>query len=51
MSTDGLHDVVPRKEIIELASEPELESGVSRLIDRANERGGPDNVSVILIQT
>jgi protein phosphatase len=51
LSTDGLHDVVPRAEIAELASDPSLETAVARLVERANERGGPDNVSVILVQT
>ena len=49
LSTDGLHDVVTRAEIAELASQPTLEVAVRSLIDRANELGGPDNVSVILI--
>ena len=51
MSTDGLHDVVLPREIAELASGPNLGAAVRALIDRANQCGGPDNVSVILIQT
>ena len=51
LSTDGLHDVVLPREIAELASSPDLDAAVRALIDRANACGGPDNVSVILIQT
>jgi protein phosphatase len=49
LSTDGLHDIVPPAELIELASEPDLEQAADKLIARANERGGPDNITVILI--
>ncbi len=51
LSTDGLHDVVPGDEIAELASEPDLDAAIHKLIARANELGSPDNVTAILIQT
>ncbi len=51
LSTDGLHDVVPEAEIAELASEPDLDAAIAKLIARANELGSPDNVTAILIQT
>jgi protein phosphatase len=51
LSTDGLHDIVPPAELIELASEADLERAAEKLIERANERGGPDNITVILIDT
>ncbi len=49
LSTDGLHDVVPADVIAELAHQKELEGAARALIEQANERGGPDNVTVILI--
>ncbi len=50
LSTDGLHDVVPVEVIAELAHQKELEGAARALIEQANERGGPDNVTVILIE-
>ncbi len=50
LSTDGLHDVVPADVIAELANQKELEDAAGALIEQANERGGPDNVTVILIE-
>lgn len=51
LSSDGLHDVVPAADIAELASEPDLEAAIAKLVGRANELGSPDNVTAILIQT
>ncbi len=51
LSTDGLHDVVPPAEIAGLASEPDLDAAIGKLIARANELGSPDNVTAILVQT
>jgi serine/threonine protein phosphatase PrpC len=48
LCTDGLHGVVQDAEIGELASGPDLEQAAHALIARANERGGPDNITVIL---
>jgi protein phosphatase len=50
LSTDGLHDVVPRAQMAELASGPDLEAAAQALIERANAQGGPDNITVILIE-
>ena len=50
LSSDGLHDYVPAEEIGVLASDPLVERAVDGLIERANERGGPDNVTVVLIE-
>ena len=50
LSTDGLHDVVPVGEIAELAAGDELEAAAQALVQRANEYGGPDNVTVVLIE-
>lgn len=48
MCSDGLSGSVKKDEIAELAARhPELPSLCSRLIDLANERGGPDNITVV----
>ncbi len=49
LSTDGLHDYVPAPDILAIASSGELQTSAQQLIDAANECGGPDNITVILI--
>jgi len=48
LCTDGLHGVVVNAEIAEIASGPDLEEACRKLIALANERGGPDNITVII---
>ena len=49
--SDGLWNVLPESEIFPLIkSSPSLTIACQRLIDAANNAGGPDNISVILIQ-
>lgn len=50
LCSDGLTDVVSDEQIAEIlrGSDGNLDSTVKYLIDRANEQGGPDNISVIL---
>jgi protein phosphatase len=49
LCTDGLFGVVKKEEIAQaLAEEASLDDGCDRLIDLANQRGGPDNVTVVL---
>jgi serine/threonine protein phosphatase PrpC len=48
LCTDGLHGVVVNDEIAEIASGPDLEDACRRLVALANERGGPDNITVVL---
>jgi protein phosphatase len=48
LCTDGLHGVVVNAEIAEHASGEDLEAACRGLIDLANERGGPDNITVVL---
>jgi protein phosphatase len=49
LCTDGLFGVVKKEEIAKaLAEEESLEAGCDRLIDLANQRGGPDNITVVL---
>lgn len=48
LCTDGLHGVVTDTEIAEAAAGPDLEAACHGLIALANERGGPDNITVVL---
>lgn len=50
LSSDGLHDVVPEPEIHQLGCEPDLERAAQAMIDAANREGGPDNITVLLIE-
>ena len=51
LSSDGLHGVVSEAEITEiLASGGTLEQQAQRLITAARAHGGPDNITVVLIQ-
>ena len=48
MCSDGLSGSVKKDEIAELAAQyTELPALCSHLIDLANERGGPDNITVV----
>jgi protein phosphatase len=46
--TDGLHGLVDDDELEAAASAPDMEQGCSDLIALANQRGGPDNITLIL---
>jgi PPM family protein phosphatase len=46
---DGLSNLVEDDEILEVASESPLEDAPGRLIALANERGGDDNITVIVV--
>ncbi len=49
LCTDGLSGPVNDDEILKIVSESsDLKTGVRRLIERANENGGPDNITCIL---
>jgi serine/threonine protein phosphatase PrpC len=49
LCTDGLSGLVKKEEIAEVVSEStDLVSACKELIDRANENGGPDNITVIV---
>lgn len=51
LCSDGLSSVVTNERIAELMSvDRSLEDGCRALIDAANEAGGPDNITVVLIQ-
>jgi protein phosphatase len=51
LATDGLHSVVEAEEILaEVGRGPDLQASVDGLIALANERGGPDNVTLVLAE-
>lgn len=50
MCSDGLTDLVWNDEILEVVrSKPNLKEAAKALIDMANERGGHDNITIVLI--
>ena len=53
LCSDGLTGMVPEDEILRVVSENghDLEKACQKLIDIANERGGLDNVTAILVKT
>ena len=48
LSSDGMHGLVSDAEIAEVAGVLTLDEAAQRLVDMANERGGPDNVTVVI---
>lgn len=51
MCSDGLPKMLDKVELAEvLAQEPEVDATVYSLIERANDRGGKDNVSAIVLR-
>ncbi|HXV37318.1 MAG TPA: Stp1/IreP family PP2C-type Ser/Thr phosphatase [Myxococcota bacterium] len=51
LCSDGLTGLVHDEEIAEIASAaPDLDLACGRLVDLANERGGDDNITVILVR-
>jgi protein phosphatase len=49
--SDGLSGQVKREEIADAISQsPDLETGAAKLIALANERGGPDNITVVAVR-
>jgi protein phosphatase len=50
LCSDGLTTPVPEAEIAEIARRYPSQAAAEQLVEVANERGGPDNVSVILIK-
>jgi len=49
LCSDGLHDLIGGPEILEMAGTGSVDAAAARLIDRANSRGGSDNISAILV--
>ena len=50
LSTDGMHDVVPEEEVLELATRADLNAAARGLVEAANRHGGPDNSTVLLLE-
>ena len=51
LCSDGLHGMVPEKDITEiLKSDEPLEAVCKKLIDSANAHGGRDNISAVVIK-
>jgi protein phosphatase len=49
LCSDGLYNVVKNQEILKIVSSSSIDEGIQQLISLANERGGPDNITVIII--
>jgi serine/threonine protein phosphatase PrpC len=51
LCTDGLWGVVEEKDVVQgLMQAPSLQRACQNLVDAANAAGGPDNISVVLVQ-
>ena len=51
MCSDGLSNMVDDAEILEIINrEPDIEKAARMLIDAANETGGKDNISVVIVE-
>ncbi|PDV97247.1 PP2C family protein-serine/threonine phosphatase [Candidatus Chloroploca asiatica] len=50
LSTDGMHGLITDEEIAEIAGMLPPDAAVERLVDLANERGGVDNITVMVAQ-
>ncbi len=51
LCSDGLYNPVPHATIAGILGEPgSAEQRVERLIDCANAAGGPDNITVVLLE-
>lgn len=51
LCSDGLWGVVPENQIVQtIRQSPNLQGACNRLTQLANEAGGPDNISVILVK-
>ena len=50
LCSDGLHDLVSDEKMLELSSTGEVGVATERLVRAANENGGYDNISVILLE-
>lgn len=49
VTSDGLHGPVATEAILKILAAPSVDAAAQRLIDAANEAGGPDNISVVLL--
>jgi len=49
LCSDGLHDLLPPADILQIVKDGPADTVSRRLIDEANARGGYDNISAILV--
>ena len=51
LCSDGLSGPVSDEELLEITlANSDLKTAASKLIERANTNGGPDNISVVLVR-
>jgi PPM family protein phosphatase len=50
LCSDGLANMLEDKEMLEVVRSTKIEEVPQRLVDLANERGGDDNITVIIVQ-
>ena len=50
LCSDGLSNLMDDKEIRDVVASNDLEASCKRLIDLANDRGGEDNITVVLVE-
>ncbi len=50
LCTDGLTDLVPDGEILDILRGKNLNQGPAQLVELANQRGGHDNITVVLME-
>ena len=48
MCTDGLSELVAEEEFVGIVQQYEPQESVQRLIERANEMGGRDNITAVV---
>jgi len=48
LCTDGLSELVPEEEVASIVQQHEPQESVQRLIERANELGGKDNITAVV---
>jgi protein phosphatase len=50
LCSDGLHDLVEDPEILAVIESQRLETALETLVNMANERGGHDNITIVVMQ-
>ncbi|MBI5877325.1 MAG: protein phosphatase 2C domain-containing protein [Chloroflexi bacterium] len=50
LCTDGLSDLASDAELARMARQAALNTGAQQMINLANKRGGPDNITVLLVE-
>ena len=50
LATDGLTDMVNDYEILEIVKKENCENAVEELIKKANEKGGDDNITIVMLE-